>query len=229
MGGEGVMGSSTLKEKRQKTVRKILDTAIEVFAEVGFAGARIDDIALRSGVNKATIYYRIGDKEALYTRVLHEVFADTAERLLRNVKEAKDPEEKLRTYIGNIIRTVGKNPSLPPIFLRELASGGRYFPGVVLNDLSRIISALVDALKEGVKKGEFIETNPLTLHLMVAGGTLMFRTLESIKEKRPEAAELFNQIYQEGSGGFAEEVENIILRGVKIKGFKDSRDRGVEA
>ena len=209
------MGKATIQEKRHETVRKILDTAIEVFAEVGFSGARIDEIALRSGVNKATIYYRIGDKEALYTRVLHEVFADTAERLMRNVKEAKGPEEKLKTYIRNIIQTVGENPSLPPILLRELASGGKHFPGVILNDLSRIIAALIGSLKEGVEKGEFIETSPIILHLMVAGGTLLFRTIESIKDKRPEVTALFNQIFPGGSGSFAEEIENIILQGIK--------------
>ena len=212
---EDHMGRLTIEEKRHETIRKILDTAIQVFAEVGFSGARIDDIALRSGVNKATIYYRIGDKEALYTRVLHEVFANTAERLMRNVKEAKTPEEKLRTYIRNIIRTVGENPSLPPIVLRELASGGRHFPGVILNDLSRIIGALMDALKEGVEKGELIETSPLTLHLMVAGGTLLFRTIEAIKDKRPEVKALINQVFQGGAGKFGEEIENIILQGVK--------------
>jgi AcrR family transcriptional regulator len=209
------MGRLSIEEKRHETVRKILDTAIEVFAEVGFSGARIDEIAQRSGVNKATIYYRIGDKEALYTRVLHEVFADTAERLMRNVKEAKTPEEKLRTYIRNIIQTIGKNPYLPPIFLRELASGGRSFPSVVLNDLSQIIGALMVSLKEGTEKGTFIETSPLTLHLMVAGGTLLFRTIEAIKEKRPEVAALFNQMFQGAAGRFAEEIEDIILQGIK--------------
>jgi len=213
------MGKATIQENRHETVRKILDTAIEVFAEVGFSGARIDDIALRSGVNKATIYYRIGDKEALYTRVLHEVFADTAERLMRNVKEAKTPEEKLRTYIRNIIRTVGENPSLPPIFLRELASGGRHFPGAVLSDISRIIGALIESLKEGVEKGVFIKTSPLTLHLMVAGGTLLFRTIESIKEKRPEVTALINQVFQGDLGNFGEEIEDIILQGIKKKGI----------
>ena len=209
------MGSVTIQEKRHETVRKILDTAIEVFAEVGFSGARIDEIARRSGVNKATIYYRIGDKEALYTRVLHEVFADTADRLMQNVKDAEDPEEKLRTYIRNIIRTVGKNPSLPPLLLRELASGGRHFPGAILNDLSRIIRALMDSLKEGVEKGKFKETSPLTLHLMVAGGTLLFRTIEALKERRPEVKALINQVFQGGAGRFGEEIENIILHGVK--------------
>lgn len=220
------MGRLTIQEKRHETVRKILDTAIEVFAEVGFAGARIDDIAQRSGVNKATIYYRIGDKEALYTRVLHEVFADTADRLMRNVKEVKDPEEKLRTYIRNILQTMGNNPYLPPIFLRELASGGRYFPGVVLNDLARIIGTLIESLNEGVKKGSFRETNPLTLHLMVAGGTLLFRTIQSVKEKRPEVSALIDQVFRGDPNHFGEEIENIILQGIKREGFEGPRGQG---
>jgi AcrR family transcriptional regulator len=42
-----------MKEKRIETTRRILDSAAKVFAEVGFAGARIDEIAKRAGVNKA--------------------------------------------------------------------------------------------------------------------------------------------------------------------------------
>jgi len=222
------MARLNLEEKRQETVRKILDAAMEVFAEVGFAGARIDEIAKRSGVNKATIYYRIGDKEALYANVLHDVFADTVEKMLQNVKEAKNPEEKLKTYIRNIFRTVGQNPRLPPILLRELASGGRYFPDTVLKELTRIISALMGSLKEGVQKGDFIQTNPLTLHLMVAGATLLFKSIESIAENKTAAANLFKQIYQEFPGGFADEIESIILRGVRKKGFEESRGQGSE-
>lgn len=213
-----IMNRLNLEEKRQETVRKILDTAMEVFAEVGFAGARIDEIAKRSGVNKATIYYRIGDKEALYASVLNDVFADTVERLLQNVQEARDPEEKLKTYIRNIIRTVGQNPRLPPILFREIASGGRHFPGDVLKELARIIATLMASLKEGVEKGTFIQTNPLTLHLMVAGGTLLFIAIQSIAANKPEVANLFNQIHPEAPNGFANEIENIILNGVKEGG-----------
>jgi hypothetical protein len=74
------------------------------------------------------------------------------------------------------------------------------------------------SLKEGVEKGAFIETSPLILHLMVAGGTLLFRTIESIKEKRPEVTVLFNQIFPGGSGSFADEIENIILQGIRKEG-----------
>jgi AcrR family transcriptional regulator len=52
---------------------RILAAAAEVFAQIGFAGARVDDIAARAGVNKAMLYYHVGDKERLYTAVLVEV------------------------------------------------------------------------------------------------------------------------------------------------------------
>lgn len=45
------------------TTRRIMDTAAEVFSEVGYAGARVDAIAKKANVNKAMIYYHIGDKK----------------------------------------------------------------------------------------------------------------------------------------------------------------------
>ena len=36
---------------------RILAASEQIFAEVGFDGARVDDIALKAGVNKALIYY----------------------------------------------------------------------------------------------------------------------------------------------------------------------------
>jgi TetR/AcrR family transcriptional regulator len=56
-----------LKEKRDESVQRIMNAAIEVFSEMGYSGARIDEIARRARINKAMIYYRIGDKQRLYT------------------------------------------------------------------------------------------------------------------------------------------------------------------
>ena len=89
------MSSEKMKEKQKDTVERILETAARVFAESGFAGARMDAIADRAGVNKATIYYHIGDKKTLYARVLHEHFASAGDRFDRVLESASDPEEKL--------------------------------------------------------------------------------------------------------------------------------------
>ncbi len=53
----------------ERTRARILDAAKVEFAEKGFAGARVSDIADRAGVNKQLISYYFGGKEGLYTEL----------------------------------------------------------------------------------------------------------------------------------------------------------------
>ena len=79
------------KDKKQKTRDRILSSAAEIFSEVGFAGARVDEIAARAQVNKAAIYYHIGDKEALYHAVLRYIVRITADRICPVENKHKEP------------------------------------------------------------------------------------------------------------------------------------------
>lgn len=74
----------------------ILATARRVFAEAGFSGARVDDIAKRTATSKRMIYYYFGDKEGLYQAVLEDAYAR-----MRHSEDALDlaevaPVEALR-------------------------------------------------------------------------------------------------------------------------------------
>jgi AcrR family transcriptional regulator len=57
--------TTTRKNKKDQSVRKILNAALLVFATQGYNGARVDAIARKAGVNKAMIYYRIGNKQLI--------------------------------------------------------------------------------------------------------------------------------------------------------------------
>jgi AcrR family transcriptional regulator len=52
--------------------RAILDAALIVFAENGFAGTRMDDVAARAGVAKGTLYLYFEDKKALFQGLVHD-------------------------------------------------------------------------------------------------------------------------------------------------------------
>jgi len=170
-------------QKRQERVNTILDAATAVFAEAGFAGARVDEIARRAGINKAMIYYHIGDKKALYTSVLHRVFRKTTVTISYDIRDDFSPEEKLSTYINNMTSAIENNPHIPPIMLRELASGGKSFPALVAEDFSTLLSTLYGILKEGVDKGVFIEVPPLILHLMIVGTFVLSKRVEALTEQ----------------------------------------------
>ena len=209
------MGKKALTEKRSESIRRILGAATEVFADVGFAGARVDEIARRAGVNKATIYYHIGNKKALYTRVIHDVFADMGERIANNIKESQGPEEKLKTYIHNIAFTLDQHPHIPQIMMRELALGGCHFPEVVTEDFARIFGMLTEILEQGSLKGVFIDVNPFILHPMVIGPLIFHKNLETVRAKLSQAPEMIKQLDALISEGIAEKIENFLLRAVK--------------
>ena len=208
------MKSSTNTDRKAQAARVILDAATEVFAEVGFEGARMDAIARRAGVNKAMIYYRIGDKATLYAEVLHRVFSGTADRLLRNLEGARSPEEKIRAYIRVFARTIEENPHLPPMMLREMASGGENLPDLVMSDLGRIVMILKDLLEEGMKAGVFRDIHPAVFHLMIVGPMSMRTRLKQVAAKRSDLARVLQRVDAEHPNA-AGQMEEVLLKGLK--------------
>ncbi|MDB5537935.1 MAG: hypothetical protein JWQ65_2810 [Devosia sp.] len=63
-------------------VAAILEAALEVFGRDGFAEGNVDDIALRAGVAKPTVYNRFGDKRALFIEAMKLGLARANERVL---------------------------------------------------------------------------------------------------------------------------------------------------
>jgi AcrR family transcriptional regulator len=69
----------------ERTRAEVLAVATEVFAEAGYSGARVDEIAQRTRTTKRMIYYYFGGKEQLYLAVLENAY--------RGIREA---EQKLQ-------------------------------------------------------------------------------------------------------------------------------------
>lgn len=76
------------------TPARLLDAAVELFAQRGFAGTSIRDIAERAGANVAAGHYHYGSKEGLYLEVLRAQFAEVRAELER--RGVARPEPALR-------------------------------------------------------------------------------------------------------------------------------------
>jgi AcrR family transcriptional regulator len=73
---------TTAPERRRdadRTRQEILDVATREFADQGFAGARVDEIAARTRTTKRMIYYYFGGKEQLFVEVLQRAYATIRE------------------------------------------------------------------------------------------------------------------------------------------------------
>jgi len=202
-------------QKPGETARKILIAARALFAENGYNATHVDEIARRAGVNKATIYYQIGDKDTLYAHVIHQVIGNIAQIVASAVAEKSDPVEKLAAYINNMADAVDKNPEIPPIMMREIASGGAHLPRVVVEDISSILSILIGILEEGKKKGVFAETVPFLIHMMIMGTILFYKGALPFKDRQLLIPANVKARDKKLKGTVGEEVSRLVLKAIK--------------
>lgn len=203
------------EDRRGETVAKILDAARDVFSESGFAGARVDEIARRAGVNKASLYYHIGDKKALYGEVIRRAIGSAAERLAAGIEAARTPEDKMRTYIDTLAAVFDENPRMPGIMMREMASGGRNLPDVFFRDLFSVLGSLSGIIEEGRAKGVFSEVMPLMVHFMTLGATVIYKAVVPVLAAAREAPVELRHLDSNISGQVAREIERLILKAVR--------------
>ena len=102
-----------------ETRENLLRAATQVFAEKGFSGARVDEIAARAKANKAMIYYHFGPKEELYEATLVRLFGHVLQAVDAVESEVEDPRERLSAFYGRLARLFMRDPALPSIMMRE--------------------------------------------------------------------------------------------------------------
>lgn len=209
------MNPQPAQDKRSETALKILVAARDLFSERGFDGTTVDEIAQRAGVNKATLYYQIGDKQTLYAGVILDVMGSAAEATARDLMDEQSPEEKIRTYIRNVAAAMDRNPWMPPIMLREMAAGGRNFPEAVTRGMFQILSIPGAIIAEGVRQGAFVDASPMLVHMMIVGAFVFFKTSAPLRKRHAS----LNMDWPAGedrvSGAVAAEVERLVLRALK--------------
>lgn len=139
------------RESSRKTREAILDGALVEFAEKGFDGARIDEIALRAGVNKNLLYHHYGSKDGLFTALLERTY-DTIRRRQKDLQlRGMDPVEGMR----KLVIFTGKVWVQFPEFLRLLQSenlnGGRHVRAS--REIPRMYNPLFDTIDELLERG----------------------------------------------------------------------------
>lgn len=177
---------ATAKATHDTTADTIIDAASEVFADKGYEGARVDELARAAGVNKATLYYQIGDKEAVYHAVITRVLARTADEVCAAVSSTEGCEEKIRHFVSIFARQAGSMRYAAPIMLREVASGGRNLPDSAMQQMGRMLGALSEGLTEGERLGLFRPVNEFMVHMMIVGSLLLYASNEPIRRRNAE-------------------------------------------
>ena len=169
-----------------KTSQKILNCATRLFAQFGYDGTIMDDLAEQCGVNKASIYYHHKDKATLYEHALTSLFTPIADAVIAAVETENDPVAKLDTHIKTFAKECNEKPHFAAILMREMASGGKNMPERARKQMQRILFTLRETLQLGESTNKFKAADPLVTHFMIVGTLNLFVASIPLRKSLPQ-------------------------------------------
>jgi TetR/AcrR family transcriptional regulator len=170
-------GKTPRRRNPQATRQKLLAAARREFASNGMAGARVDEIAARAGVNKQLVYHYFGDKDALYLAVLEWVYEEIRAQERKLNLEGLPPERAIRKLIESSFDHLAAHPDFIVLLNDENRGGAPHVRGSrKLEAMHSPLVSMVDTiLKQGVRAGTFRRgVDPVHLYISIAGLSYFF-------------------------------------------------------
>ncbi|HEY7192559.1 MAG TPA: TetR/AcrR family transcriptional regulator [Gemmatimonadales bacterium] len=124
---------------------RIVAAAREEFAKRGYAGARVDQIAQRAGVNKQLLFYYYHSKRGLFQAVLSETAGELENALAGITQPTGGPLDRLRLTLAAQFEFLARNPQVVALIAQGTRSGMAFQPA---------INRLVVLLAEGQGLGQ---------------------------------------------------------------------------
>jgi TetR/AcrR family acrAB operon transcriptional repressor len=192
------------KEEAAATRKQVLEAALQVFSQKGYAATTLDDIAHEAGVTRGAIYWHFSNKADLYNTLVGEVSSRVIPFIEVVIGESGTVLEMLRRMFVGVLayleeddefRAVQELVLFKTAVTPEMEEGMRKKVAATRSMLDR----LTFAIKEGIQKGEIrTDLNPrdsaLAMMSFQNGLTmagLLDPTLFSIKQKAEVMADIF--------------------------------------
>ncbi|NNC77898.1 MAG: TetR/AcrR family transcriptional regulator [Woeseiaceae bacterium] len=149
------------RRRKEERPQQITAAAFDVFAEKGYARARVQEVAERAGVSKGLMYLYFKTKEELFKAVIKSVVVRRVDALIDAANDTTlSSEEFLRGPFADFMKKIPASPVA--VVIRLLVSEGPRHPDIVdyywNNVVSKGIATISSFLDRGIANGEFRKT-----------------------------------------------------------------------
>ncbi|MEA2101652.1 MAG: TetR/AcrR family transcriptional regulator [Thermodesulfobacteriota bacterium] len=131
----------------------IIDAALEVFCDKGYANTRMADIARVAGVSYGLVYHYFGGKEVLFDVIVEGWWKDLYKMLEAEELSDVTVQQKLEHIIGFLLDRYQHSPNLVSIFITEVSRGSVYHTARGLARFNRYFDLTEKIMKDGQEKG----------------------------------------------------------------------------
>jgi TetR/AcrR family transcriptional regulator len=169
-----VSGASDTASATGSSRRRILSVAQREFAERGFRGARLQDIAGRAGLSHPTLIYHFRSKEDLYRAVIEAAVADWAADTRAAISTGLRGFDQVESLIEAGFRFFDRHEDFVRIVRREALDGGGRLEEAMAEFLRPFVEEAVAFLRREMRAGRLRRHDPLELMQVCYGAVFTY-------------------------------------------------------
>lgn len=195
------------------TQQKILDAAIDVFAQKGYHDTRVDEIVDASKTSKGAVYFYFPSKQDIFLAIVDKFANLLAGRLDKAMSEQAHGVERVSLALSICLNTFEQYRSLAKVFLVQAAGLGVAFENKQIEIHTRFAGLIQKQLDDAVQEGDLppIDTEVAAYVWMGAIYDLVIRW---VRTGQPEPSRIFPtlQVMLLRSVGVSEERIGVIKK-----------------
>ncbi|HEX8630162.1 MAG TPA: TetR/AcrR family transcriptional regulator [Catenuloplanes sp.] len=131
----------------------MFEAAVALIAEQGFSSTTVEDIALRAGVAKGTVYYNFDSKTALFEELLRHGVGLLTDAF-RNAVAGLTPPEAVAALVRTQLEYIRRYRAFAQLLLSEMWRTNREWQQTLILLRAEAISVIADTLQAGVDSGD---------------------------------------------------------------------------
>ncbi len=133
---------------------RILEAAIKVFAEKGYHGSRVSDIAAEAGIAYGLVYHYFKNKEEILATIFEERWSGFIEAVDAIASGPTSTEDKLVSVAALILNAYRVRPDWVKVLVLEIQRSSRFAEPGQLRAVGRLFDGLARILRDGQSRGE---------------------------------------------------------------------------
>lgn len=138
----------------------ILETAEELFAERGYRGLSMRELAREAGVSKANLYYHFTNKRELYLRILERALDTLQLQLTQAAATPGTAGERLTRIVNTYFDLLQRKRSLIHFLMRDIGGFESEVHNLMIERWEDLLRPIEDVIEDGVASGELRPINP---------------------------------------------------------------------
>ncbi|MFT3846992.1 MAG: TetR/AcrR family transcriptional regulator [Lacibacter sp.] len=156
-------------KKDTSTEERILNAARKEFVANGLAGARMQEIADKAGINKALLHYYFRSKEKLFEKVFIEAMSAFLPRINAIFNSELELLEKVKAFCSEYIDKITENPFIPLFVMNEINKQPEEFVKNMWGSTKPNMKKLLLQIEDAVEKKQIRPIHPAHLMMNVIG------------------------------------------------------------